>query len=108
MDCEEAHEGCDARVFPAPGFDYRLPESGWRRVLALWGFTGVPFFRAFRAPQPDGPEEGIESGKLLTGARYEARTGPCCLRTIRSPGAVRIRSGLKARSTVPNMKCCIE
>jgi hypothetical protein len=27
-----------------------LPEGGWRRVLALWGATAVPFFRAFRAP----------------------------------------------------------
>jgi hypothetical protein len=25
-----------------------LPEGGWRRVLALWGTTAVPFFRAFR------------------------------------------------------------
>jgi hypothetical protein len=50
MDCKEAHEGWDARVVSASGFDYRLPKSGWRRVLALWGFAGVPFFRAFRAP----------------------------------------------------------
>jgi hypothetical protein len=50
MDCKEAHEGWDARVVSALGFDYRLPKSGWRRVLALWGFAGVPFFRAFRAP----------------------------------------------------------
>jgi hypothetical protein len=28
----------------------RLPEGGWRRVLALLGFSGVPFFRAFRDP----------------------------------------------------------
>jgi hypothetical protein len=27
----------------------RLPERGWRRVLALWSATYVPFFRAFRA-----------------------------------------------------------
>jgi hypothetical protein len=25
----------------------RLPAGGWRRVLALWGFTPVPLFRAF-------------------------------------------------------------
>jgi hypothetical protein len=25
-----------------------LPEGGWRRALALWGTTAVPFFRAFR------------------------------------------------------------
>jgi hypothetical protein len=50
MDCKEAHEGWDTRVIPTPGFGYRLPESGWRRVLALWGFADVPFFRAFRAP----------------------------------------------------------
>jgi hypothetical protein len=50
MDRKEAHEGWDVRVVPTLGFGYRLPESGWRRVLALWGFTGVPFFRAFHAP----------------------------------------------------------
>lgn len=53
MDCEEvreAHKGWDARVVTVPGFGYRLPGSGWRRVLALWGLVGVPFFRAFRAP----------------------------------------------------------
>ncbi len=27
-----------------------LPEGGWRRVLALWGCSGVPFFRPFRGP----------------------------------------------------------
>jgi hypothetical protein len=30
-----------------------LPESRWRRVLALWGFTAVPFFRAFSDPDRD-------------------------------------------------------
>jgi len=30
--------------------DGGLPEGGWRRVLALWGFVSIPFFRAFRAP----------------------------------------------------------
>ena len=50
MDRNEAHEGWDVRVVPNLGFSYRLPESGWRRVLALWGLAGVPFFRAFRAP----------------------------------------------------------
>ena len=25
-----------------------LPQGGWRRALALWGATAVPFFRAFR------------------------------------------------------------
>jgi hypothetical protein len=30
-----------------------LPGGGWRRVLALWGFTAVPFFRAFRDPDRD-------------------------------------------------------
>ncbi len=30
--------------------DYeRLPERGWRRVLALWSNVHVPFFRAFGA-----------------------------------------------------------
>ena len=32
------------------GFDHRLPEGGFGRVLALWGFVGVPFFSAFRKP----------------------------------------------------------
>lgn len=27
-----------------------LPESGWRRVFALWSFTAVPFFSAFNDP----------------------------------------------------------
>jgi hypothetical protein len=27
----------------------RLPERGWRRVLALWSDVHVPFFRAFGA-----------------------------------------------------------
>lgn len=49
MDCKEAHEGWDARVVPTLGFGYRLPQSDWRRVLTLWRFAGVPFFRAFRA-----------------------------------------------------------
>ncbi len=51
MDREEArevHKARDVRV--ALGFGYRLPEGGWRRVLALWGVVGVPFFRAFGAP----------------------------------------------------------
>ena len=47
---KEAHMSRDPRVDFALGFGYRLPEGGWRRVLALWGFVGVPFFRAFRAP----------------------------------------------------------
>ncbi len=46
----KAHKGWDARVAFALGFGYRLPEGGWHRVLVLWGFVGVPFFRAFRAP----------------------------------------------------------
>jgi hypothetical protein len=46
----KAHKGWDARVTFALGFGYLLPESGWCRVLALWRFVGVPFFRAFRAP----------------------------------------------------------
>ena len=50
MDCKEAREDPDARVVSALGFDYQLPEGGWRRVLALWGCTEVPFFRPFRAP----------------------------------------------------------
>ena len=50
MDRNEAHEGWDVQVVPTLGFGYWLPENGWRRVLALWGFAGVPFFRAFRAP----------------------------------------------------------
>ncbi|MDQ4004543.1 MAG: hypothetical protein M3259_12040 [Actinomycetota bacterium] len=32
------------RSVDGPG---RLPAGGWRRVLALWGFTPVPLFRAF-------------------------------------------------------------
>ena len=51
MDREEArevHKAWERRV--ALGFGYRLPEGGWRRVLGLWGFVGVPFFRGFRAP----------------------------------------------------------
>jgi hypothetical protein len=50
MDCKETHESWDARLTSALGFGFRLPESGWRRVLALWGYAGVPFFRAFHAP----------------------------------------------------------
>ena len=50
MDCKETREGWDTRVASALGFGYRLPESGWRRVFALWECAGVPFFRAFRAP----------------------------------------------------------
>ncbi len=31
-----------------PFYEYEeLPESGWRRVLLLWGAPNVPFFRAF-------------------------------------------------------------
>jgi hypothetical protein len=33
----------------------QLPEGGWRRALALWGFAGVPFFRAFSGPTGDDP-----------------------------------------------------
>ena len=30
------------------GFPAELPERGWRRVLALWGFASTPpFFHAF-------------------------------------------------------------
>ena len=53
MVCEEAkeaHKSRDPRVDYALGFGCWLPEGGWRRVLALWGFVGIPFFRAFRAP----------------------------------------------------------
>jgi hypothetical protein len=50
MSCKEAYESWDAQVVPTLSFSYRLPESGWRRVLALWGFAGFPFFRAFHAP----------------------------------------------------------
>jgi hypothetical protein len=35
MDCNETYEGWDARVTSALGFGYRIPQSGWRRVLAL-------------------------------------------------------------------------
>ena len=41
-----ARQARDALV----GFDRRLPEGGLGRVLALWGFVGVPFFSAFREP----------------------------------------------------------
>jgi len=49
-EAKEAHKSQDPCVDFALGFGYRLPEGGWPRVLALWGFVGVPFFRAFRAP----------------------------------------------------------
>ncbi len=49
-EAREAHKPWGARVAFALGFGYRLPEGGWRRVLALWGFVGIPFFRVFRAP----------------------------------------------------------
>jgi hypothetical protein len=29
----------------APKSRGRLPASGWRRVLALWSFASVPFFK---------------------------------------------------------------
>jgi len=29
------------------GYPGELPAGMWRRVLALWGFTPVPFFAAF-------------------------------------------------------------
>jgi hypothetical protein len=50
MECKEAHEGSDERVVSALDFGYRLPEGGWRRVLALWGGAAVLFFRGFHAP----------------------------------------------------------
>jgi len=28
-----------------------LPESRWRRVLELWGFSAIPFFSAFDDPE---------------------------------------------------------
>jgi hypothetical protein len=36
--------GWDLGLYPG------LPKRRWRRVLALWGFTTIPFYRAFRAP----------------------------------------------------------
>jgi hypothetical protein len=35
----------------------RLPEGGWRRALALWGFVGVPFCRVFGDGQGEPVEE---------------------------------------------------
>jgi hypothetical protein len=42
------HLGTDDRL----EFRAALPEGGWRRVLALWGTTAVPFFRAFHPLMP--------------------------------------------------------
>lgn len=36
-----------------------LPEGGWRRVLALWGLSAVPFFRAFRDPGQDTADDAV-------------------------------------------------
>lgn len=35
------------RDFRSVGMFGDLPSGGWRRILALWGFAPVPFFRAF-------------------------------------------------------------
>ena len=35
MDCKDAHESWDARVVSTVALGSRLPESGWRRMLAL-------------------------------------------------------------------------
>jgi hypothetical protein len=35
----------------------RLPASGWRRVLALWGIASVPFFKV-EVFGVDGPRRG--------------------------------------------------
>ncbi|GEM_PF-4434993 len=51
---EGTREERGARAAVALGLCYRLPEGGLGRVLALWGFAGVPFFRAFREPAGDG------------------------------------------------------
>ncbi len=50
QEAKEAHKSQDPRVDFALGFGYRLAEGDWSRVLAPWGFVGVPFFWAFRAP----------------------------------------------------------
>ena len=42
------HLGTDGRL----EFRAALPEGGWRRALALWGATAVPFFRAFHPLTP--------------------------------------------------------
>jgi len=42
-----------ARAAVALGLGYRLPEGGLGRVLALWGFAGVPSFRASGGPAAD-------------------------------------------------------
>lgn len=44
----------EARIAFVLESDCQLPESGLGRVLALWGFTSVPFFRAFRDSAGDG------------------------------------------------------
>ena len=46
-----AREVSDAWTVFDPYSTCRIPERGWRRTLALWGFACVPpFFRAFRDP----------------------------------------------------------
>lgn len=54
------------------GFDRRLPEGGLGRVLALWGFAGVPFFRAFREPAGGGeatPEPRVRNAAVRPAGR---------------------------------------
>ena len=50
----------------APKSRGRLPARGWRRVLALWGFAPVPFFKV----------EGIGVGGVRRGKPgYEESRG---------------------------------
>ena len=44
--------------YPVPEVVAELPSGGWRRVLALWGFTPVPFFGAFVLEERVSGKEG--------------------------------------------------
>ncbi len=52
MDQTRPRPGSDRRIEIAGLLDARrgLPEAGWHRMLALWGYSGTPpFFTAFRS-----------------------------------------------------------
>lgn len=49
----EERRAREARIALVLEPDCQLPEGGLGRVLALWGFTSVSFFRAFRDPTVD-------------------------------------------------------
>ena len=44
--------------YPVPEVVAELPPGGWRRMLALWSFTPVPFFGAFVLEGRASGEEG--------------------------------------------------